>query len=253
MFATREPPPVAAALGRAARLESLAGPPRSRRDLPGAAGDQRRAQVYTLRRAAVPAESAEEQFRGHSAHARPVLGHHGDPRPQHVGELEIVKRHQRGPDILVGTNGAQEHDSDAAVTSEECGRRKRMLEHAVMRMEPLARVTALTARVSIDWNGSAMSSSTSPTLAVEPCRRSAALSLRLKPNSAMAAVTSRSVSGRTYSPLTTRDTLFMHTPARAATSRMVGRAAPRGAMRCLGLRDALRGSRGSAASSLPIT
>ena len=67
-----------------------------------------------------------------------------------------------------------------------------------MRMEPFARVTASTARVRTDWNGSAISSSTSPTLAVEPWRSSAALSLRLKPSSAIAATMTRSVSGRTY-------------------------------------------------------
>src|SRR3954468_12374402 len=50
------------------------------------------------------------------------------------------------------------------------------------------------------------------------------MSLRRKPSAAMAALTFSVVSGRTpSSPLTTRDTVLRLTPARRATSRMVGR------------------------------
>ncbi len=61
-------------------------------------------------------------------------------------------------------------------------------------------------------------------LAVRPLRSTRALSLRRKPSASMASWTRRSVSGVTPgSPLTTRETVFRPTPARAATSFMVGR------------------------------
>ena len=61
-------------------------------------------------------------------------------------------------------------------------------------------------------------------LAVRPLRSTRALSLRRKPSASMASWTRRSVSGVTPgSPLTTRDTVLRPTPARAATSFIVGR------------------------------
>ncbi len=61
-------------------------------------------------------------------------------------------------------------------------------------------------------------------LAVRPLRRMRAESLRRKPRAVMASWTRRSVSGVTPgSPLTTRETVFRPTPARAATSFIVGR------------------------------
>lgn len=60
--------------------------------------------------------------------------------------------------------------------------------------------------------------------AVRPLRSTRALSLRRNPRASMASMTRRSVSGVTpASPLTTRETVFSPTPARAATSFMVGR------------------------------
>lgn len=61
-------------------------------------------------------------------------------------------------------------------------------------------------------------------MAVRPLRSTRALSLRRNPSASMASWTRFSVSGVTPgSPLTTRDTVFRPTPARAATSFMVGR------------------------------
>lgn len=61
-------------------------------------------------------------------------------------------------------------------------------------------------------------------LAVRPLRSTRALSLRRKPRASMASCTRRSVSGVTpASPFTTRDTVLRPTPARAATSFIVGR------------------------------
>src|SRR4051794_26561431 len=62
-------------------------------------------------------------------------------------------------------------------------------------------------------------------LEVRPLRRMRALSLRLKPRASIADCTRSMVSGVTPgSPLTTRETVFRPTPARAATSFIVGRA-----------------------------
>ena len=62
-------------------------------------------------------------------------------------------------------------------------------------------------------------------LAVRPLRSTRALSLRRKPSASIAARTRDSVSSVTPgSPLTTRETVFRPTPARAATSFIVGRA-----------------------------
>lgn len=61
-------------------------------------------------------------------------------------------------------------------------------------------------------------------LAVRPLRSTRALSLRRKPRASIASWTRRSVSGVTPgSPFTTRETVLSPTPARAATSFMVGR------------------------------
>src|SRR6188472_2699556 len=61
-----------------------------------------------------------------------------------------------------------------------------------------------------------------------PWRSDRARSLRWKPSSAIASPTFAAVSAATPgSPLITRDTVFRLTPARCATSRMVGLVAPR--------------------------
>jgi hypothetical protein len=66
-----------------------------------------------------------------------------------------------------------------------------------------------------------------PIEAVWPLRSSRALSLRRKPSSLMAFRTRLAVYGVTPgSSLTTRDTVFSATPARVATSFMVGRPRP---------------------------
>src|SRR5581483_436589 len=67
---------------------------------------------------------------------------------------------------------------------------------------------------------------TRPMPAVRPVRSCRALSLRRNPSSSMACCTSAAVPGSTPgSPLTTRETVLRPTPARAATSFMVGRGA----------------------------
>ena len=72
-----------------------------------------------------------------------------------------------------------------------------------------------------------MSSMISPIEAVCPFRSSRALSLRRKPRSLIALRTRLAVSGVTPgSSLTTRDTVLSATPARVATSFMVGRPRP---------------------------
>ena len=72
-----------------------------------------------------------------------------------------------------------------------------------------------------------MSSMISPIEAVCPFRSSRALSLRRKPSSLIALRTRPAVSGVTPgSSLTTRDTVLSATPARVATSFMVGRPRP---------------------------
>jgi hypothetical protein len=53
-------------------------------------------------------EPAEEQFRRYPAHAVRVLGHHRDPRPQHVGQFEIVEGDQSGP-VPAIPDGPLEH------------------------------------------------------------------------------------------------------------------------------------------------
>src|SRR3954447_18355776 len=63
-----------------------------------------------------------------------------------------------------------------------------------------------------------------PIVALErPCRKDRARSLRWKPSAAIASPTRPAVSAATpASPLITRDTVFRLTPARCATSRIVG-------------------------------
>src|SRR6266566_1526177 len=71
-----------------------------------------------------------------------------------------------------------------------------------------------------------MSSSTRPMEAVWPLRNTRALSLRRKPSASIAARTLSAVSAVTpASPFTTLETVLRPTPARAATSFIVGRLA----------------------------
>src|ERR1700733_1484309 len=77
-------------------------------------------------------------------------------------------------------------------------------------------------------SGSAHLSAMKPSVAVRPVRSSRADSFRRKPRASIAPSTRLVVSGVTPgSRFTTRDTVLSATPARVATSFMVGRPPPR--------------------------